>query len=406
DLQATKAAGGTVVSWLSKPLEAVTISGTVTVNLRGRESATAANAGRGILIERCDNAGAVLSTIVPNSAHGTEFTTSDAANASWTFTPTSTALAAGQRIKVTVKVRNVGTMGGSRTVTYTVDGPTSGAAGDTWVRFTETIVERPPDGRALVSWAELEVPQVTASPQTVTLGGVAAHGRAGTLVAAPSYAATLGGVRAREVAGGLAAGHLLPLGAAWPVARSPGIAATAAYAAALGAAGSRERAGGLDVAALVALGGARAREVAAGLVATPAYTALLGAARALTRAWGILAGAPSGRALVSWVELEVPTAPPGLTVALGGGRARERAGGLTVAVPQAVALGAVPSQFVAHLGRGPDSPAVYGDTTYGTYPLGFQVGHVLPLGRAGAEGRASGLAATSAYAAALGQVRG
>lgn len=142
DIQCTASAGGQALTWFSEPItEAVTISGTVTVNIRGLESANTVNAGRGILIERTDNAGTVQSSIVANTtvpATITEYTTSDAANGAATYTPTSTSMSAGDRIKVTLKVRNVGTMGAG-TVTNSHDGPASAAAGDTWVRFNENI---------------------------------------------------------------------------------------------------------------------------------------------------------------------------------------------------------------------------------------------------------------------------
>lgn len=141
-IQATDSAGGTVLTWLSPPLDAVTIAGSIRVNVRGRESANAANAGRRIKIERTDGAGAVQSTIVALTNHGTEFTTTDAANSVWNITPTSTALSSGDRIKVTLYLGNVGTMGGSQTVTYSVAGPTEEAAGDTWLRFIEALVEQ------------------------------------------------------------------------------------------------------------------------------------------------------------------------------------------------------------------------------------------------------------------------
>jgi len=142
NITCTASAGGQALSWFSEPItEAITISGTVTVNIRGLESANAVNAGRGILIERTNNAGTVQSTIVADStvpATITEYTTADAANGAATYTPTSTAMAVGERIKVTLKVRNVGTMGAG-TVTNSHNGPASAAAGDTWVRFNENI---------------------------------------------------------------------------------------------------------------------------------------------------------------------------------------------------------------------------------------------------------------------------
>lgn len=142
NIQVTATAGGQALTWFSEPITtAITISGTITVNIRGAESANTVNAGRGILIERTDNAGTVLSAILTDRtvpATITEFTTTDAANGAATYTPTSTAMAVGERIKVTLKVRNVGTMGAG-TVTISTNGQASGVGGDSWVRFTENI---------------------------------------------------------------------------------------------------------------------------------------------------------------------------------------------------------------------------------------------------------------------------
>lgn len=135
----TTVAGGANIAWFTLPFpEAVTISGTVTVNIRGRESANAVNAGRGILIERTDVNGGVLGTILADTTvPGTiaEYSTTDAANAAFSPAITSTNMQAGDRIKVTLKVRNVGTMGAG-TVINTYNGPTAAAAGDTFVTFS------------------------------------------------------------------------------------------------------------------------------------------------------------------------------------------------------------------------------------------------------------------------------
>ena len=136
NIQVTETLGGTALEWFTEPITAaVTISGTVTVNIRGLESATTVNAGAGVLIERCDNAGTVLSAIVPDSTFGLEWGTTDTARTG-NLAPTSTSMAVGERIKVTWKVRNVGTMGAG-TVTNGYNGP--GTAGETFVRFTEDI---------------------------------------------------------------------------------------------------------------------------------------------------------------------------------------------------------------------------------------------------------------------------
>lgn len=140
----TQTSGGTAITWFSEPIAAaVTISGTVTVNIRGLEAANTVNAGAGVLIERTNNAGVVQSSIVAVTgvpATITEYSTTDAAKTG-TYTPTSTAMAVGERIKVTISVRNVGTMGANTTgVTNSYDGPAAAAAGDTYVTFTEDII--------------------------------------------------------------------------------------------------------------------------------------------------------------------------------------------------------------------------------------------------------------------------
>ena len=141
DIQVTQTAGGQALVWFTEPIaEAVTISSTVTVRLSGRESATTVNAGGGVLIERCDNAGVVLSTIVVNStvpATITEWGTGQSVRTG-TYTPTSTSMAVGERIKVTFKVRNVGTMAAGTVVNNYNDTSNSGS-NNTEIVFTENI---------------------------------------------------------------------------------------------------------------------------------------------------------------------------------------------------------------------------------------------------------------------------
>ena len=142
NIQVTQTGGGQALTWFSVPLAPVTISGSVTVNIWGFESANAANAKAGVTIEHTDVAGNVLSTIVANTAVPTtssEYGLSPGGAKNASFTPTSTLVANGDRIKVTLFVKNQGTMGGSQTVTNSYDGPSAAAAGDTYVTFTETL---------------------------------------------------------------------------------------------------------------------------------------------------------------------------------------------------------------------------------------------------------------------------
>lgn len=135
----TATAGGQVLSWFSEPVtNAVTISGTITLNIRCRESANTVNSGVALLIERANNAGTVQSTVSARAVIGAEAGTTEAARTG-TRTPTSTAFSAGDRIKVTLSVINVGTMAAGTFNTYH-DGPAAAASGDSYVTFTEDFV--------------------------------------------------------------------------------------------------------------------------------------------------------------------------------------------------------------------------------------------------------------------------
>lgn len=132
----TATAGGQALTWFSEPLTAaVTISGSITPNIRVSESANAVNAGIALLIERTNNAGTVQSTVSARAVIGAEATTAETARTA-ARTPTSTAFSAGERIKFTLSVINVGTMGAGSFNTYH-DGPAGSASGDSYVTFTE-----------------------------------------------------------------------------------------------------------------------------------------------------------------------------------------------------------------------------------------------------------------------------
>lgn len=144
DIQVTVSAGGATVAWISKPLvSGFTLSGSVTCNLWGLESATQANASfRCRLYKYSGSEGAAL--VTPQSA--SELSTS-AAVKNFSATPTSTAFAAGDRIVVKVFLENcgstsgcpTGTMGASRTVTMNYNAGTGGANGDTWAQINENV---------------------------------------------------------------------------------------------------------------------------------------------------------------------------------------------------------------------------------------------------------------------------
>ena len=142
-IDVTGTAGGTEIYWFTEPITtAVTISGTMTVQLRGLESVATVNACLAVIIERTNNSGSVISTIldatVPDPA--VELGTG-ISNPTDTYTPTTTTLDVGDRIKVTQQVRNVGTMGaGTVTINYNAQTTSNAPA----VEFAEDIVTNQP----------------------------------------------------------------------------------------------------------------------------------------------------------------------------------------------------------------------------------------------------------------------
>jgi len=149
-------ASGTVV-WLSKPLNAVTISGSLTVNLRALESSMAANQQSGIWIRRYTNAGDPTTDYIIDETlpSGVEMGTAEAAQ-NWSATPFSTAIPAGDRIGCNVFAIEIGVGVTGHTHTLFFDGPTAGASGDSFITFTETITEQAGIDPALLAGALIE----------------------------------------------------------------------------------------------------------------------------------------------------------------------------------------------------------------------------------------------------------
>lgn len=132
--------GSTKVSYWTNPLAAVTISGTMTMNLWMDENNMSANVGAQVIVERCDGTGAFISTIL-NSEKGIELPVTTPTAQNWTATPTSTTLADGDRIRLRVYGNDVGTMASGFTFELSAGAPTAAALGDSWIQFTETITE-------------------------------------------------------------------------------------------------------------------------------------------------------------------------------------------------------------------------------------------------------------------------
>lgn len=140
--QVTSSGTGVPISWWSNPLNAVTIAGTVTLNVWMAESDMTANVGAQIIIDRVDGSGAFISTIL-NTEKGTEIPLTTRAAQNWTAAPTSTALVAGDRLRVRVLGNDVGTMASGSSFNSQTGAASAGVDGDSFVTFTETITEAP-----------------------------------------------------------------------------------------------------------------------------------------------------------------------------------------------------------------------------------------------------------------------
>lgn len=159
-IQETATGGGTAIVYLSEPLAAGIVftsgSTTITANERGKEAAIGNNAGVGGILAVVDNANSsVLATLLaetgyPTTAGITEFTTTDAAKVLTSTTiGASYTTTGGERLRYTVKIKNVGTMGaGTPGVTTTINGPTAAAAGDSSVTPGATLTPQAITGKA------------------------------------------------------------------------------------------------------------------------------------------------------------------------------------------------------------------------------------------------------------------
>jgi len=141
-----------IIYWYSPPLNAVTISGPITVNLRMAEEFATTNLGAYIQVYRTDNAGVAIEVIL-DGARGVEMGTSEA-DQNWAPTVTPSTLVAGDRLLVLVIASEVGTAGAG-VATLWFDGPTGGASGDSFITFTETITEQA--GGAAYAWPRLTI---------------------------------------------------------------------------------------------------------------------------------------------------------------------------------------------------------------------------------------------------------
>lgn len=130
-----------LVTWYTRPLDAVTISGTLTLNVWMSESNMSANVDAGIRIFRTDNSGTDVSTIV-TTYRGVEVAVTTRAVNNWTASPTSTTLSAGDRLRFEIHGGDTLAQASGFTFDGSWGATSASVDGDTFVTFAETITEQ------------------------------------------------------------------------------------------------------------------------------------------------------------------------------------------------------------------------------------------------------------------------
>jgi len=154
----TATAGGQALTWFSgrlieAPAFPWSIPNVATVNLRGLESAATVNAGLGITIEATDASGTVVGTALNNAnvpTTITELATTDGVKSQNNITTAVADVPQNGRIKITIIIKNVGTMAAG-TATFSYNSPaTAAVAGNSFIIFNDDTVrfEEPMDVRA------------------------------------------------------------------------------------------------------------------------------------------------------------------------------------------------------------------------------------------------------------------
>jgi hypothetical protein len=135
--------GALALEWITEPLSAdFTITGTITGNLWGFESTMNDNTAINFVVDKIDGASGAV-TQIAKSARVTELAISTAAVNNFTVTPTSTACKRGDRLRIRPFIDDAGASMIVGTTTFSYNGPTAAAAGDSYVQFTENLTFEP-----------------------------------------------------------------------------------------------------------------------------------------------------------------------------------------------------------------------------------------------------------------------
>lgn len=126
--------------WLSDPLNAdVTISGSITWNLRAAESNMSANVAINGILEKIDGATGVI-TLIDQTARVTELAVTTETAVNFAETPAAgISCKRGDRLRVRIFGDDAGVMASAYTFQFWWDGPTAAASGDSYLTLTENL---------------------------------------------------------------------------------------------------------------------------------------------------------------------------------------------------------------------------------------------------------------------------
>lgn len=128
------------IIFVTEPLNAFTLAGSITINIRALENNAMANYVVGCQILKVAASGGAQSHIAfANLA--SELGTTEAVR-SLSVTPSSTSILDGERLVLAIGYAGIGGSASGFTATGFYNGTSGGASGDTFITFTETITEQ------------------------------------------------------------------------------------------------------------------------------------------------------------------------------------------------------------------------------------------------------------------------
>ncbi len=146
-IQVTDTAGGTVVDWFTKQLQAFTLTGLAVANIRALESNALGNASLRCQIARVNADGTSPTVwadwcIAPTGTDNGELTTSEVAR-TCNVSGDDLAFTDGQRIRIRLYADDISSaaMGASQTVTTYYAGTSAAASGDTYITLAQSVTE-------------------------------------------------------------------------------------------------------------------------------------------------------------------------------------------------------------------------------------------------------------------------